>query len=142
VFENRGPRKIFGPKRNEVIGECRKLRNEWLNDLYCLQSNIPAIKLRRLRLAGHVARVGERKCVYRVTWKTGGGWNVLCKRTFKKWDEGLYWIDLAEDRDQVAGCCDCGNEPLGCIKCQEFLDWLRNYWSLKEAFAIWSSLLS
>jgi hypothetical protein len=65
-----------------------------------LTNNIPVIKLRRLRLAGLVARVGERKRVYRVTWKTGGGWKVLCKRAFKKWDEGLYWIDLAEDRDR------------------------------------------
>jgi hypothetical protein len=73
VFENRKLRKIFGPKRDEVIGDCRKLRNERLSDLYCLQNNIPVIKLRRLRLAGHVARVGERKGVYRVTWKTGEG---------------------------------------------------------------------
>jgi hypothetical protein len=80
--------------------------------------------------------------MYRVTWKAGGGWNVLCKKTFKKWREVLYWIDLAEDRVQVVGCCECGNESSDCIKCQEFLNWLRNYWILKEAPAILSSLVS
>ena len=89
MFENRALRKIFGPKRDEVTEEWRKPRNEGLNDLYCLQNNIRVIKLRRLRLSGHVACVGERKRIYRVTWKTGGGWKVLCKRTFKKCDEGL-----------------------------------------------------
>jgi hypothetical protein len=89
VFENRALRKMFGPKRDEVTGDWRKQHNEGLNDLYCLQNNIPVIKLRRLRSARHVARVGKRKRVYRVTWKTGGSWKVLCKRTFKKWGEGL-----------------------------------------------------
>jgi hypothetical protein len=103
VLENRALRKIFGPKRDEVTGEWRKLRSEGLNDLYCLQNNIPVIKLRRLRLAGHVARVRERKRVCRVTWKTGGGCKVLCKRTLKKLGVGLYWIDLAENTDRWGG---------------------------------------
>ena len=100
MFENRALRETFGTKRDEVTGEWRKPRNEGLNDLYCLQNSIPVIKLRRLRLAGHVAHVGERKRLYKVTWRTSGGCKVLCKRTFRKWDEGLYWIDLAEDRDR------------------------------------------
>jgi len=66
VFENWVLRRIFGPKRDEVTGEWRKLHNEELNDLYCSPSIVRVIKSRRLRWAGHVARVGERKGVYRV----------------------------------------------------------------------------
>jgi len=63
VFENRALREIFGLKRNEVTGECRKLHNEELNDLYCPQNIIRVIKLRRTRWAGHVARMGDRRGV-------------------------------------------------------------------------------
>jgi hypothetical protein len=58
VFENRVLRKIFGPKRDEVTGEWRKLLNEELRDLYSSPSIIRIIKLRRIRWAGHVARMG------------------------------------------------------------------------------------
>jgi hypothetical protein len=54
-------RRIFGPKRDEVTGERRKLHKEELRDLYSLPSIIRIIKLRRMRWAGHVARMGERK---------------------------------------------------------------------------------
>jgi hypothetical protein len=60
VFENRVLRGIFGAKRDEVTGEWRKLRNEELNDLYCSPHIIRAIKSRRMRWEGHVARMGER----------------------------------------------------------------------------------
>ena len=65
VSKNRVLRRIFGPKRDEVIGEWRKLQYEELNDLY--SSNIiRVIKSRRIRWVGHVACMGERRGVHRV----------------------------------------------------------------------------
>jgi hypothetical protein len=66
VFENRVLRRIFGPERDEVTGEWRKLRNEELNDPYSLPNIVRVITSRRMRWAGHVARMGARICVYRV----------------------------------------------------------------------------
>jgi hypothetical protein len=64
VFENKVLRKIFGPKRDEVTGGWRKLYNEELCDLYSLPSTIRILKSRRMRWAGHVARMGgKEKCV-------------------------------------------------------------------------------
>jgi hypothetical protein len=60
VFENRVLRGIFGPKRDEVIRGWRKVHNEELHNLYCSPSIIRIIKSRRMRLAGHVARMGRR----------------------------------------------------------------------------------
>jgi hypothetical protein len=60
VFENRVLRKIFGPKRNELTGDWGKLHNEELHNSHSSPSIIRAIKSRRLRLAGHVARMGRR----------------------------------------------------------------------------------
>jgi len=65
VFENKVLRRIFGPKKNEVIGEWRKLHNEELNDLYSSPNIFRVIKSRRMRWAGHVARMGKRRGVYR-----------------------------------------------------------------------------
>jgi hypothetical protein len=59
-FENRVLRRIIGRRRNEVTGECRKLRNEKLNDLYSSPNIARGIKSRRIRWAGHVARMGKR----------------------------------------------------------------------------------
>jgi len=56
----------IGPKRDEVTGKWRKLHNEELNDLYCSPSIIRVIKLRRMRWAGHVARMGEIRYTYGV----------------------------------------------------------------------------
>jgi len=58
VFENRVLRRVFGPKRDEVTGEWRKLRNEELSDLYTLPNIVRVVKSRRMRWAGHVARTG------------------------------------------------------------------------------------
>jgi len=66
VFENRVLRRIFGPRRDKVIREWRKLRNEELNDMYSSPNIFRAIKSRRMRWAWHIARMGERRGVYRV----------------------------------------------------------------------------
>jgi hypothetical protein len=66
VFENRVLRRIFGPTRDEMTGEWRKLHNEELRDLYSSPSIIRIIKSRRMRWAGHVARMGEKRNVYRL----------------------------------------------------------------------------
>jgi hypothetical protein len=66
VFENRVLRRIYGPKRDEVTGEWRKLHNEELHNLYSSSNIIRQIKSRRMRWAGHVALMGEERKVYRV----------------------------------------------------------------------------
>ena len=58
MFENRVLRRIFGPKRDEVTGEWRKLHNEKLNNLYSSPNIVRVIKSRRMKLAGHVACIG------------------------------------------------------------------------------------
>jgi len=60
VFENRVLRRVFRPKRDEVTGEWRKLHNEELSDLYSLPNIVRVVKSRRMRWAGHVARMGQR----------------------------------------------------------------------------------
>jgi hypothetical protein len=65
VFENRVLRRIFGP-RSEEDGSWRKLHNEELHSLYSSPNIVRVIKSRRMRLAGHVARMGEGRGVYRV----------------------------------------------------------------------------
>jgi hypothetical protein len=95
-------RRIFGPKRDEVTGEWRKLHNEQHNDLYFLPTVVRVIKSRRLRWAGHVARIGERRGVYRV-WvgklegkkpfgKPRSRWEEILR--CRKWDLG-YGLDRA-----------------------------------------------
>ena len=66
VLENRVLRGIFESKRDEVTGEWRKVHNEELNDLYCSPNIVRVMKSRRMRWAGHVARMWERSGVYRV----------------------------------------------------------------------------
>jgi hypothetical protein len=61
VFENRVPRRIFRPKRDEVTGGWRKLHNEELRDVYSSPRIIRLIKTRRIRWAGHIAGMGEKK---------------------------------------------------------------------------------
>ena len=65
MFENRVLRRVFGPKRDEVTGEWRKLHNEELRDLYS-PNIVRVVKSRRMRWAGHVARMGEGRGVHRV----------------------------------------------------------------------------
>jgi hypothetical protein len=84
VFENRVLRRIFGPKREEVSEEWRKMHNEELCDLYCSPSIIRIIKSRRIRWEGHVARMGEKRNAYRLLVgkrplgdQDVGGWIIL-----------------------------------------------------------------
>jgi hypothetical protein len=79
VFENRVLRRIFGPKRDEMSGELRILHNEELRDLYSSPSIIRIIKSRRIRWAGHVARMGEKRNAHRVLVGKARG-----KRTTRK----------------------------------------------------------
>jgi hypothetical protein len=69
VFENKVLRRIFGSKRDEVTGEWRKLHNEELRDLYSSPSIIRIMKARRMRLQGHVARMGRRGTRIDCWWK-------------------------------------------------------------------------
>jgi hypothetical protein len=66
ALENRVLRRIFGPKRDEVTGEWRRLHNEDLHDLYASPNTIWVIKSIRMRGEGHVARIGDRRDEYRV----------------------------------------------------------------------------
>ena len=66
VFENKMLRRISGPRRDEVTGDWRRLHNEEINVLYCSPNIVGVIKWRRMRWAGHVARMGEERGVYRV----------------------------------------------------------------------------
>ena len=66
MFENRVLRRVFWPKRDEVTGEWRKLHKEELRDLYSLPNTLRMVKSRRMRWAGHVARMGEGRGVHRV----------------------------------------------------------------------------
>jgi len=88
MSENRALRKIFGHKRDEVTGEWRKLHNEELNDLYCLPNIVRVIKSRRIRWAGHVARVGDSRRVYKVLVE-----KIQRKRPFgrprRRWEDNI-----------------------------------------------------
>jgi hypothetical protein len=111
VFENRVLRKIFGQKRDEVMGGWRKLHNEELRDLYSSPSIIRIIKSRRIRGAGHVTRMGEEMNACRLlAGKPEGkrplgrprrGWLVNIRMDLGEvgWDD-VDWIGLAKDRNK------------------------------------------
>jgi hypothetical protein len=111
LFENKVLRRIFGPKRDEVIGGWRKLHDEELHNLYCLLSIIRIIKSRRMRWAGRVARIREKRNVYRILVGKPEGkrplgrprcrWEDNIKINFREigWG-GMDWIDLAQDMDK------------------------------------------
>jgi hypothetical protein len=79
VFENRVLSGIFGPKKNVVTGGCRKLHNEELHDLYSTSSIIRTIKSRRMMLAEHVARMGEKRNAYKLVVRKPEGNSTLEK---------------------------------------------------------------
>jgi hypothetical protein len=111
VFENRVLRRIFGLKRDEVAGEWRKLHNEELRDLYSSPSIIRIIKSRRMRWAGHVARIGENRNASRLLAEKPEGKRPLL-RPRRRWVDNIRmdlgemvwgdvdWIGLAQDRNR------------------------------------------
>jgi hypothetical protein len=109
VFENKVLGRIFGPKRDEVIGGWRKLHNEEFRDLYSSPSIIRIIKSRRMRWAGLVARMGEKRNAYRLLVGKPGGKRPLGRPRCRSADNikidlleigwgGVDWI--AQDRDK------------------------------------------
>ena len=104
-------RRIFGPKGNEATGEWRKLRNEQLKGLYSSPNIVQVIKSRRMRWAGHVARMGDGRGVYRVLVGKPEGKRPL-GRPRRRWEDNIRmdlqevglgyedWIGLAQDRDR------------------------------------------
>jgi hypothetical protein len=101
VFENRVLSRIFGPKRNEVTGEWRKLHTEELNNLYSSPNIVRVITSRRMRWAGHVACMGEERCVYRALVKNPEGRSPL-ERPRRRWENNIR-MDL---REVGCGCVD------------------------------------
>jgi hypothetical protein len=94
VFKNRVLRRVFGPKRDEVTGEWRKLHNEELSNLYSLPKIVRVVKSRRMRLAGHVARMGEGRGVHRVLLGKPEGKRPL-GRPRRRWENNIK-MDLQE----------------------------------------------
>jgi len=104
-------RRIFGPKRDYVTGEWRKLHNEELNDLYFSPNTGRVMKSRRMRCARHVVGTGERRGVYRLLLGKRDGKRPL-GRPERRWEDnikmdlrevgcgGMDWIELAQDRDR------------------------------------------
>jgi len=88
VFENKVLRRIFGSKGGDVTGEWRKLHNAELKDLYCSPKILRVIKSRRMRWAGHVARMGERRGVYRVLVVISEGKRPL-GRPRGRWEDNI-----------------------------------------------------
>ena len=107
LFENMVLRRIFGPRRDEVMGEWRRLHNEELNDMYFAPNIVRVIKSRRMRWAGHVSHMGEERGGYRVLVGKPEG-----KRPRRRWVDNIRldlqevgygymdWIGLARDRDR------------------------------------------
>jgi hypothetical protein len=111
VFENRVLRRVFGPKRDEVKREWRKLHNEVLYDLYSLPDIVRVVKSRRMRWAGHVARMGEERGLHRVLEGKPEGKRPLGGPS-RRWEDNIKmdvqdvgggcgnWMELAQDRDR------------------------------------------
>jgi hypothetical protein len=108
VFENRVLRRIFGPKRDEVTGDSRKLHNEELHNLYSSPSIIRMIKSRRMRWARHVARmekinasrilVGEKRPLGRPRHRRVDNIKIDLREIG---GDDVDWIDVSQDRDQL-----------------------------------------
>jgi hypothetical protein len=128
VFESRVLRRIFGPKRDEVIGGWRKLHNEELHNLYGSPSIIRIIKSRRMRWARHVALVGDKRNAYRILVGKPEGKRPL-GRPRRRWEDnikmdlreigwgGMEWIHVAQDSDQWKAFVNTVMNLSGSIKC-------------------------
>jgi len=103
VFENRVLRRIFGPKRDEVTGEWRKLHNDELNDVYCSPNIVQVIKSRRMRWAGHVALMGERRGLYRDLVGKPEGKRPL-ERLRRRWEDNIKMDLRMWDVEVWTGC--------------------------------------
>jgi len=128
VSENRVLRRIFGAERDEVTGECRKQHNEELNDFYWSPNIVRVIKS-RMRWAGHVTRMGEGRVHTGFWWgdviereELGLDGTVIIKWIFKKWDGDTMTVSSWLSIGKGGGSYECGNETLGSIKFEEFLD--------------------
>jgi hypothetical protein len=104
VFENRVLRRIFGPKRDDVIGEWRKLHKEELHDLYCSPTILRGIKSRSIRWAGHVARMREVRGVYRGLVGKPEGKRPLGKPCCR-WEDNIkmeaHWLLLVRSYESL-----------------------------------------
>jgi hypothetical protein len=110
VFENRVLRRIFASTRDEVTGEWRILHSEELHELYCSPNIISIIKSGRMRWAGNVARIGDRRDLYSVLVgdlregdhleDLGVDGRIILKWMFKTWHGGMDRIDVAQDWDR------------------------------------------
>ena len=94
MFENMVLRRVFGPKRDEVTGKWRKIHNEELRDLYSLPNIVRVVKSRRVRWAGHVARMGEGRGEHRVLVGIPEGKSTL-ERPRRRWEDNIK-MDLRE----------------------------------------------
>jgi len=111
VFENRVLRRVFGPKRDEVTGEWRKLHNEELSDLNSSPNTVRVVKSRTMRWAGHVVHMGEGRGVHRVLMgkpevkrplgRPRRRWEDIIKMDLQEVGGGCgNWMELAQDRDR------------------------------------------
>jgi len=107
VFENRVLRRVFGPKRDEVTGEWRKLHNEDLSDLYSLPNIVRVVKSRRMRWVGHVASMGQGRVVYRVLVGKPEGKRPL-GRPRRRWED-----NIKKDLQEVGGLWGLGGVGSG-----------------------------
>jgi hypothetical protein len=91
VFENRVLRRVFGPKRDELTGEWTRLHKEELNNLYSSPNIIRVIKSRRMRQAGHAARMGEKRGAYRILIGIPEGRRPL-GRPRRRWEDNIKMV--------------------------------------------------
>jgi hypothetical protein len=126
-------RRIFGPKRDEVKGEWRKLHNKELYDMYS-SPIIRIIKSRRMKWAGHVPRMGEKRNAYRLLVGKPEGKRPL-RRPRRKWVDNIRmdlgelgwgtvdWTGLAKDRNRWRALVNSILNLRGSMKCWETIEW-------------------